>query len=135
VRRTRLVSDGMDRLTLAQLLDDARDRLERIDPEDLDAAVNAGAVVVDVRDSALRSLQGRLPDAYVIDLTVLEWRLAPSSDARIAEISPEAHVILVCSEGFSSSLAAARLKDLGVTNATDLVGGFKAWADLDSGDR
>ena len=118
----------MDPLTISQLLGDARDRLERLEPEDLKVAVKVGAVVSDIRDSALRSVQGSLPDAHVIGLTVFEWRLVPSSDARIPEIGHEQHVILVCSEGFSSSLAASRLKDLGVVNATDLVGGFKAWA-------
>jgi len=83
---------------------------------------------VDVRDSAQRSEQGELPGAQVIDLTVLEWRLAPSSEHRSIDVLPNQRVILVCSEGFSSSLAAVRLKSLGVAGATDLEGGFKAWS-------
>ena len=113
--------------TLDQVLAAARSRLDRVDPIDLSAHVADGAVVVDVRDSALRQSQGTLPGAQVIDLTVLEWRLAPSSGFRSVDLQEGQEVILVCSEGFSSSLAAARLKDLGVEGATDLVGGFKAW--------
>jgi rhodanese-related sulfurtransferase len=90
--------------------------------------MHEGAIVVDVRDSAQRATQGPLPGALVIDLTVLEWRLAPSSATRIADIDPDQRVILVCSEGYSSTLAAARLQDLGVSGATDLEGGFTAWS-------
>ena len=113
--------------TLDQLLAEARDRLERIPPERLEAEVGRGALIVDVRDSALRSVQGELPGAVVVDLTVLEWRLAPSSAHRSIDLEPGQRVILVCSEGYSSSLAAARLQDLGVDGATDLEGGFTAW--------
>lgn len=113
--------------TLDDILASARSRLDRVPPTDLQAAIDEGAIVVDVRDSALRATQGPLPGALVIDLTVLEWRLAPSSASRILDLEPDQQVILVCSEGYSSSLAAARLQDLGVTNATDLDGGFKAW--------
>ena len=80
---------------------------------------------VDVRQ---RTEQGELPDAHVIDLTVLEWRLAPSGASRSIDVSPDQRVILVCSGGFSSSLATARLQSLGVSGATDLEGGFKAWS-------
>ena len=90
-----------------------------------------GAVIVDVRDTAQRLVQGELPGAHVIDLTVLEWRLAPSSEVRSIDVSGNQRVILVCSEGFSSSLAAARLQDLGVSGATDLEGGFEAWSTWD----
>ena len=113
--------------TLDDILASARARLDRVPPSDLQAAIDAGSIVVDVRDSAQRATQGPLPGALVIDLTVLEWRLAPSSATRITEIEPDQRVILVCSEGYSSSLAAARLQDLGITGATDLEGGFTAW--------
>ncbi|MGA9596342.1 MAG: rhodanese-like domain-containing protein, partial [Acidimicrobiia bacterium] len=89
-----------------------------------------GAVVVDVRDTAIRHREGELPGAHVVDLTVLEWRLAPSSTTRTFEIAPGQKVILVCSDGYSSSLAAARLQDLGVPGATDLIGGYRAWRAL-----
>ncbi len=113
--------------TLDDILASARARLDRVPPSDLQAAIDAGSIVVDVRDSAQRATQGPLHGALVIDLTVLEWRLAPSSATRITEIEPDQRVILVCSEGYSSSLAAARLQDLGITGATDLEGGFTAW--------
>jgi len=113
--------------TLDQTLAEARARIDRVPPERLDDEVNRGAVVVDVRDSALRAVQGELPGALVIDLTLLEWRLAPSSAHRSIDLYPGQRVILVCSEGYSSSLAAARLQDLGVVGATDLMGGFTAW--------
>lgn len=118
--------------TLPELLAAARDRLDRVAPGDLTAEMEAGAIIVDTRDSALRADQGELPGALVIDLTVLEWRFAPSSPSRTVDLAPGQKVILVCSEGYSSSLAAARLQDLGVERATDLIGGFKAWAGLTS---
>lgn len=120
--------------TLDEYLEAARRRLQRVAPQDLAAAVTNGAIVVDVRDSAQRRAQGDLPGSIAIDLTVLEWRLAPSSDTRSLDISHGRQVILVCSEGYSSSLAAARLQDLGIPGATDLEGGFKAWAMLEQTD-
>jgi rhodanese-related sulfurtransferase len=113
--------------TLDDILASARARLDRVPPSELAAAMHEGAIVVDVRDSAQRAMQGPLPGALVIDLTVLEWRLAPSSASRIVDLESDQQVILVCSEGYSSSLAAARLQDLGVAGATDLEGGFTAW--------
>ena len=115
-------------ITIDALLEAARSGLDRVPPHNLATAVSDGALIVDVRDSAQRIEQGELPGAHVIDLTVLEWRLAPSSASRSIDLSPGRQVILVCSDGFSSSLAAARLQDLGVPGATDLEGGFKAWA-------
>lgn len=114
--------------TIDALLARARSGLDRVLPRDLASAVSDGALVVDVRDTAQRTEQGELPGAHVIDLTVLEWRLAPSSASRSIDVSPDQRVILVCSEGFSSSLAAARLQSLGISGATDLEGGFKAWS-------
>ena len=114
--------------TIDALLARARDRLDRMSPNDLVSAVRDGALIVDVRDSAQRFEQGELPGAHVIDLTVLEWRLAPSSDSRSIDVAPDQQVILVCSDGFSSSLAAVRLQGLGVSGATDLEGGFTAWS-------
>ena len=114
--------------TIDAVLARARDRLARVSPNNLVSAMRDGAIVVDVRDTAQRLEQGELPGAHVIDLTILEWRLAPSSDSRSIDLSPNHQVILVCSEGFSSSLAAFRLQELGVPGATDLEGGFKAWS-------
>lgn len=114
-------------LTLAEVLEAARSRLDRVEPCQLQAEIDKGAVVIDVRDSAQRAAQGDLPGARAIDLTILEWRVAPSSASRVVDVLSGQKVILVCSEGYSSSLAAARLQELGVKGATDLVGGFKAW--------
>lgn len=88
----------------------------------------AGAVLVDVRTSEQRSRGGRIHGALPIDRTVLEWRLDPTSPDRIPQASNAGvRVIVVCEEGYSSSLAAASLLDLGLTNVTDVVGGFEAW--------
>jgi rhodanese-related sulfurtransferase len=114
-------------MTLDEMLDAARARLDRVSPADLEGEMASGAVVVDMRTGEQRERDGTLPGAVVIDLTVLEWRLAPSSRHRELDFPEDGRVILVCSEGFSSSLAAARLQDLGLVNATDLEGGFLAW--------
>jgi len=116
--------------TLDEVLAEARSTLDRVAAEHLEGEIAAGAIVVDVRDSALRDRQGPIPGAYVIDLTLLEWRLAPSSEARSIEAVPGQRVIIVCHHGYSSSLAAARLQHLGVSGATDLIGGFAAWSAL-----
>ena len=113
--------------TIDAVLARARDRLDRVAPPDLESAVSDGAVVVDIRDTAQRIEQGELPGAHVIDLTILEWRLAPSSRSRSIDISPDQRIIRVCRHGLSSSLAAARLQNLGLAEATDLEGGFEAW--------
>lgn len=115
--------------TIEQQLAEARARFTRVAPDRLEAARASGALIVDVRDTEQRRQQGSLPGAVAIDLTVLEWRLAPTDGGEY----PGRQVVLVCSEGFSSSLAAARLIDLGV-DATDLEGGYQAWLRMDSDD-
>ena len=91
------------------------------------SAQQAGAVLVDIRPQASREAEGELPDAVVIERTVLEWRLDPASDARLPLASYDLHIVVVCNEGYSSSLAAASLQELGIHRATDLDGGFRAW--------
>jgi rhodanese-related sulfurtransferase len=113
-----------------RLVDSARAHLERVEPADLAAEVAAGALVVDIRPEVNRREEGELPGAVVIDRLVLEWRLDPTSDACLPEAASDRRVILVCNEGYASSLAAATLVDLGVTRATDLVGGYRAWVVL-----
>lgn len=113
--------------TIDEYLATARARLDRVRPENLAGEIEAGTVVIDVRDSAQRERDGEIPGATPIDLTILEWRLAPSSQWRSIDLQPEQRVILVCDQGFSSSLAAARLQDLGLSGATDVEGGFSAW--------
>ena len=83
-------------------------------------------MLVDIRPVAQRT-EGPLPDAVVIDRNVLEWRLDPSSDARLPFAAYDLPVILICQQGYSSSLAAATLQQLGVWRATDVIGGYEAW--------
>jgi rhodanese-related sulfurtransferase len=115
-------------ITLDELLDRARRDLVRVEPEQAAAELAGGALLVDIRPADQRSAGGAIPGATVIDRNVLEWRLAPASQWRIAAITgPETRVIVLCNQGYSSSLAAATLKELGLVNATDVVGGFEAW--------
>jgi rhodanese-related sulfurtransferase len=113
------------------LLEHCREQLDRVAPARLAREVAAGALVVDTRPVEQRRRDGTLPGAVVIDRNVLEWRLDPTSPFRIPEVTgSDLRVIVVCNEGFSSSLAAATLRQLGLRRATDLVGGFQAWAEL-----
>lgn len=112
--------------SIDDLLAAARARLDRVDPAALDDERADGALVIDIRPTEQRSRDGELDGAIVIDRNVLEWRLDPASEHRIAEItSYDARVIIVCNEGYQSSLAAATLRDIGLHRATDLVGGFQ----------
>ena len=113
--------------SIDEYLASARSRLERVPPQELEAALSAGALLVDIRPEVNRADEGEMPGAIVIDRGVLEWRLAPSSDARVVDIEPGKRVILFCNDGYQSSLAAAILIDLGIDGATDLVGGYRAW--------
>jgi rhodanese-related sulfurtransferase len=119
----------MTRRTIDDLLADARSGLDRVSPEDLAAEQGAGALVVDLRASEQRCRDGELPGAMVIDRNVLEWRLDPASPHRTTDVAGyDQRIILVCNEGYSSSLAAATLQDLGLHRATDLIGGYQQWA-------
>jgi rhodanese-related sulfurtransferase len=113
-----------------RLLAEAREGLDRVAPEDLAAEVAAGALVVDTRPAANREQEGPLPGAVVIERIHLEWRLDPTSPDCIEGATPDRRVIVVCNEGYSSSLAAATLRRLGLARATDLVGGYRAWRAL-----
>jgi rhodanese-related sulfurtransferase len=121
--------EPQSQLTIDEMLESARASLVRCSPEQLEDAMVRGALVVDIRTEAQRREQGPLHGAKVIDLTVLQWRLDPRSPWRIAEASDhDLEIVLVCSEGYCSSLAAVSLQRLGLRRATDLEGGFKAWA-------
>ena len=110
------------------LLVAARARLDRPDPHRAAELVRRGAILVDTRPGWQRAEEGDLPGALVIERNHLEWRLDPASTARIPEaVDHDVAWIVVCSEGYSSSLAAASLQDLGLRHATDLAGGFRAW--------
>ena len=116
------------------LLEAARQRLDRVHPTDLAREIDAGALVVDTRPIEQRRRDGELPGAIVVDRNVLEWRLDPSCPHHLPEVTDvRRRIILVCNEGFSSSLAAATLHDLGLECATDLIGGFQAWSQLAGG--
>ena len=121
-----------DESAVAGLLPDARRSLDRVEPADLAAARAAGALVVDMRPLEQRERDGDLPGAVVVCRNVLEWRLDPTSPHRLPVADdPTRRIILVCNEGYSSSLAAHTLRQLGLVNATDLAGGFQGWLALE----
>jgi rhodanese-related sulfurtransferase len=111
------------------LLAAARARLpHRPTPAELDAIATAGGLVVDIRPVEQRRRDGELPGAVVVDRNVLEWRLDPTSEHRIPEVTGhDQAIVIVCNEGYASTLAAATLQDLGLHRATDLDGGYQAW--------
>ncbi|WUH99859.1 rhodanese-like domain-containing protein [Spirillospora sp. NBC_00431] len=114
--------------TIDDVLADARVRLRRLSPEAAHARWREGALLVDIRPAAQRADEGEVPGALVIERNVLEWRLDPTSDARVPQATGhDVRVIVLCSEGYTSSLAAAALHDLGLEHATDVAGGFRAW--------
>jgi rhodanese-related sulfurtransferase len=118
------------RTTIEDLLARARARLRRLDPPEALAATDAGdAVLVDIRSEAQRAADGVIPGAVWHPRNVLEWRVDPASSHADPRLSGdlEARLVVVCNEGYQSSLAAATLQDLGFTRATDLTGGFQAW--------
>jgi rhodanese-related sulfurtransferase len=119
----------MQHAAIDDLLETVRAELDRVRPGDLEREVAAGAVVVDIRPFEQRLRSGHLQGAIVVDRNVLEWRLDPTSPNRLAEAtSPDVRYVVICDEGYSSSLAAASLRRLGLHRATDLVGGYRAWA-------
>jgi rhodanese-related sulfurtransferase len=125
------VSDLADRpagsRSIAQILAEARDRLHRLTPHEAFRRWHDGAVLIDIRPAEQRWREGEIPGALVVERNVLEWRLDPASDARLPIAAYDLDVIVVCSEGYTSSLAAVALQDLGLSRATDLVGGILAW--------
>jgi rhodanese-related sulfurtransferase len=120
-------------VTVDELLAESRRGVRRLTPEETVAAARDGALVVDTRSEAQRRRQGELPGdllpgVLVIDRTVLEWRLDPTSAVRVPEATgADLQVVVVCRQGYSSSLAAASLRALGLPRATDLAGGVEAW--------
>jgi len=117
-----------DLSAIDELLVRARSGLDRVQPEHFGEEIDGGALVIDIRPAEQRQRDGELPGAIVIDRNVLEWRLDPTSPHRLPiATGHDVRLILVCNEGYSSSLAAATLQELGLQRATDLVGGFQAW--------
>ena len=118
-----------DRLSVDQMLARARSRLSRVGPRQAETEMRQGALLVDIRPAAQRAGEGEVPGALTVERNVLEWRFDPASDSRLPQAgSYDLRVIVMCSRGYTSSLAAASLQDLGLVNATDLDGGFQAWA-------
>jgi rhodanese-related sulfurtransferase/mannose-6-phosphate isomerase-like protein (cupin superfamily) len=124
VRRT-------DAVGVEQMLSAARARLRRLAPrEAYDAMAEGEAILVDIRPEGQRALEGEIPGAYIVERNVLEWRLDPASSSRLpVATSLDLPVIVLCSEGYTSSLAAAVLQNMGLWRATDIVGGFRMWRD------
>ena len=135
--RTVSAPDGSDRsadhlgavqagVSIEVLLDDARKALIRLEPAEAHRAAASGALLVDIRPLEQRERDGTIPGALVIDRNVLEWRLDPGSDFRDPSVESQQQVLIICNEGYSSSLAAATLRLLG-REATDVIGGFQKW--------
>ena len=118
------------RRTIDEVLQSARGRIARLTPTQAKNDWHAGAVVVDIRPAAQREAHGALPGALVIERNVLEWRFDPASDTRLPIADYNLEVIVICQEGYTSSLAAASLQDLGIHRATDVIGGYAAWREL-----
>lgn len=113
---------------IAHLLSGAREELDRVTPQQALEMQRGGAALVDIRPESDRLVEGEIPGALTVERIVLEWRLDPASPDRLTGVRPDRRVVLVCNEGYASSLAAAQARDLGLGQATDLVGGFRAWA-------
>ena len=115
-------------MTAEELLADARAKLERLTPEQARAAMHAGALLVDIRSEVQREVDGVIPGSRFIARNVLEWRCDPASPWRDQGVADSgARLILICNEGYQSSLAAATLQQLGHVDATDVIGGFQGW--------
>jgi rhodanese-related sulfurtransferase len=115
--------------TIDDLLAEARARIERVTPAEAAARVAGGAYLVDIRPAAQRRREGEVPGSLIVERNVLEWRFDPASDARLPEATGyDVDVVVLCSEGYTSSLAADALRSLGLHRATDVIGGFLAWA-------
>lgn len=124
--------EGGDRRSINEILADARARLDRVEPAELAAEHAQGALIVDIRPAEQRTRDGALPGAVVIDRNVLEWRLDPSCEHHIAQaVDYDTRIVIVCNEGYQSSLAAAQLRALGLHKATDMTGGYQAWITKD----
>jgi rhodanese-related sulfurtransferase len=115
--------------TVDDLLAEARSRIVRVTPQEAAARIADGALLVDIRPAAQRAREGEVPGSLIVERNVLEWRFDPASDARLPQATGyDLDVIVLCSEGYTSSLAADALRSLGLHRATDVIGGFVAWA-------
>jgi rhodanese-related sulfurtransferase len=114
--------------SIDEILAAARGRLLRLTPQQAWRELAEGAVLIDIRPAAQRAAEGEIPGSAIVERNHLEWRLDPGCDARLPWVTGYDHrVIVICHEGYTSSLAAAVLHDLGLRRATDVIGGFRAW--------
>jgi rhodanese-related sulfurtransferase/mannose-6-phosphate isomerase-like protein (cupin superfamily) len=127
--QNRKLSDPAGALTIDQVLSAARARLQRLSAEEAyGAMLKTDAILVDIRSEGQRAMEGGIAGAFVVERNVLEWRFDPASSARLPVATDhDIQVIVFCSEGYTSSLAAIALQDLGLSRATDMIGGFQAW--------
>jgi rhodanese-related sulfurtransferase len=124
-------SDDGHRVTKSAdaLVEEARALIERVSPERAFEAHRHGALLIDIRPTQQRAAYGTVPGALIIERNVLEWRLDPAGDHRLPEVTSHAqHVVILCQQGYASSLAAASLAALGFQRPGDVIGGFDAWA-------
>ena len=111
-----------------ELLAEARSRITRVTPAEAARRVAGGAVLVDIRPQAQREAEGEVPGALVVERNHLEWRFDPESDARLPQATGyDVDVVVLCQEGYTSSLAADALRTLGLASASDVIGGHRAW--------
>ncbi len=129
---SRKPADGIGDLSIEGMLSAARSRLRRLYPDEVaEAMTETKAILVDIRPEGQRAIEGSVPGAVVVERNVLEWRFDPASSSRLPIATDyDVQVIVFCSEGYTSSLAAVALKDLGLWRATDMVGGFHAWRSM-----
>ena len=115
--------------SIDQMLAQARSRLQRLTPAQAHDALAAGALLVDIRPGWQRAAEGEVPGSLLVERNHLEWRFDPECDARLPQVAGyDVQVIVLCSEGYTSSLAADSLLSLGLHRATDVIGGFRAWS-------
>jgi rhodanese-related sulfurtransferase len=110
-------------------LAEAREHLTRVTPAELNALKSGDTLIIDTRPLHNRQAEGEIPDSIPVERIVLEWRLDPDGDHRLPGFTKDTTVVVLCNEGYSSSLAARDLQRIGLPKATDLIGGFRAWAD------
>jgi rhodanese-related sulfurtransferase len=123
------VSRPAGAVSVEEMLARARARLHRLTPQQAHEAVAAGALLVDIRPARQRKEEGQVPGALLVERNHLEWRFDPECDARLPQATGyDVQVIVLCSEGYTSSLAADSLRGLGLHRATDVIGGFRAWS-------
>jgi rhodanese-related sulfurtransferase len=119
-----------DAWSIDEILAAARARLARVTAEAAFGELRDGAVLIDIRPAAQRAASGEVPGSIVVERNHLEWRFDPASDARLPWVTGyDPRLIVICAEGYTSSLAAAALHDLGLSRATDVIGGYRAWAE------